>query len=187
MNIFSTLGAIGLLWSIALNLNAESSHHHHDDAPQQQAHLHGYTELMLAIEGSRLEINFESPASAIVGFEHRATSSEQLQLIEDAKKMLESSAELFSFSGGACSISSASADFSAVAMSNKEHQAHAQSHSEIAANYQFDCAQAQSLKAIEVNLIKRFPSIENVRVMWLTDAKQGSVELTSKNNLIRLR
>ena len=186
MNIFSTLGAIGMLWSIALNLNAESSHHDHD-APQQDAHLHGYTELMIAIEGSTLEINFESPASTIVGFEHRATSSEQFQLIEEARGILESSTELFSFSGGDCSLSKANADFAALAMPDKEHQAHDQSHSEITASYEYDCLQAQNLGAISVNLISRFPRIEKIRAMWLTDVKQGAVELTSKFNLIRIR
>lgn len=186
MNIFSTLGAIGMLWSIALNLNAESSHHDHD-APQQDAHLHGYTELMIAIEGSTLEINFESPASTIVGFEHRATSSEQFQLIEEARGILESSTELFSFSGGDCSLSKANADFAALAMPDKEHQAHEQSHSEITASYEYDCLQAQNLGTISVNLISRFPRIEKIRAMWLTDVKQGAVELTSKFNLIRIR
>lgn len=186
MNIFSTLGAIGMLWSIALNLNAESSHHDHD-APQQDAHLHGYTELMIAIEGSTLEINFESPASTIVGFEYRATSSEQFQLIEEARGILESSTELFSFSGGNCSLSKANADFAALAMPDKEHQAHVQSHSEITASYEYDCLQAQNLGAISVNLISHFPRIEKIRAMWLTDDKQGAVELTSKFNLIRIR
>jgi len=186
MNIFSTLGALGMLWSIALNLSAETSHHYHD-APQQNAHLHGYTELMIAIEGSALEINFESPASSIVGFEHRATSSEQFQLIEEARGILESSTELFFLSGGDCSLSKANADFSALAMVDKGHQTDEQSHSEITASYEYVCSQAQSLDAINVNLISRFPGIEKIRTMWLTDDKQGAVELTSKFNLIRIR
>ena len=186
MNIFSTFGIFAVLCSIALNLNAESSHHDHD-APQQDAHLHGYTELMIAIEGSRLEISFESPAANIVGFEHRASSSEQLQLVEGAKEILESPIELFSFSGGDCSINRASADFSALVGQDTEHQHHKPSHSEITASYQFDCSEAQSLDAIKVNLIKRFSRIEQVRVIWITDAKQGSAELTPKNNLIRFR
>ena len=186
MNIFPKIGAVGVVCSIALNLNAESLHDDHH-APQQDAHLHGYTELMIAIEGSALEISFESPASSIVGFEHRATSSEQFQLIEEAREILESSEELFSFSGGDCALSKAKADFSALAGPDKEHQAHEQSHSEITASYEYECSQAQNLDAISVNLISRFPRIEKVRAMWLTDVKQGAVELTSKFNLIRIR
>jgi hypothetical protein len=186
LNIFLKIGAVAVVCSIALNLNAESSHHDHD-APQQDAHLHGYTELMIAIEGNALAINFESPASSIVGFEHRATSSDQFQLIEEARRILESSTELFSFSGGDCSLSKASADFSALAVPDKERQVHGQSHSEITASYEYDCLQAQSLDAISVNLISRFPRIEKIRTIWLTDVKQGAVELASKSNLIRIR
>jgi hypothetical protein len=165
MNIFPKIGAVGVVCSIALNLNAESSHHDHD-APQQDAHLHGYTELMIAIEGSALEINFESPASSIVGFEHRATSSEQFQLIEEARGILESSTE---------------------AMLDTEHQGHEQDHSEITASYEYACSQAQSLDAISVNLISRFPRIEKIRTIWLTETKQGAAELTQKSNLFRIR
>jgi hypothetical protein len=186
MNIFPKIGAVGVVCSIALNLNAESSHHDHD-APQQDAHLHGYTELMIAIEGSALEINFESPASSIVGFEHRATSSEQFQLIEEARGILESSTELFSFSGGVCSLSKANADFSSLAMLDTEHQGHEQDHSEITASYEYACSQAQSLDAISVNLISRFPRIEKIRTIWLTETKQGAAELTQKSNLFRIR
>ena len=186
MNIFPKIAIIVVWYSIALYISAEALHHGHD-APQQDAHLHGHTELMIAIEGSTLEINFESPASSIVGFEHKATSSEQFQLIEGARAILESPIELFSFSGGDCSLSKADTDFSAISVQHKERQMSEQKHSEITARYKYDCAQAQSLDAVTVNLISRFPRIEKIRARWLTDTKQDSVELTSAFNLIRIR
>ena len=186
MNIFSQIGAVGLVCSIALHLNAESLHYDHD-APQQDAHLHGYTELTIAIEGSALEIRFESPASSIVGFEHRATSIEQLRLMEEARGILKSSAELFSFSGGDCVLTKANADLSALATADRESPAYERGHSEITASYEYDCSQAQNLDAISVNLISRFPRIEKVRAVWLTDVKQGTVDLTATFNLIRIR
>jgi len=55
-------------------------HHDHDhEVLQHSAHLHGHAELTLALEGRALEINLASPAANIVGFEHKATSSEQLR------------------------------------------------------------------------------------------------------------
>ena len=58
MNIFPKIAIIVVWYSIALYVGAEALHHGHD-APQQDAHLHGHTELMIAIEGSTLEINFD--------------------------------------------------------------------------------------------------------------------------------
>lgn len=187
------------MFLVALQAGAESAHHDHDhDLPQQDAHLHGYVELTVALEDSSLEIHLESPAINIIGFEHKATSKQQVQTIERARQMLETSAELFSFAGGDCSLKQATADFPALTESNAHHEdehAHGdeghetaeESHSEITAHFEYDCTQDKELKAITVNLIDHFPTIEKIKAMWVTDVKQGAVELTAKSNIIRLR
>ena len=38
----------------------------------EEAHIHGLATLTLALEGNSLEIEFESPAANLVGFEHRS-------------------------------------------------------------------------------------------------------------------
>jgi hypothetical protein len=205
MNIFPHISALGIACLVSFNLNAESSHsshdHGHNHGPthretQQEVHLHGYAALTLAHEGSTLEINFESPAVNIVGFEHKHISDEQLQVINKAKKIFESPTELFTFSGVNCSLTQMNANFSDLLKDQRHkenehhsgsHNAPTESHSEITANYKYDCPQGEKLNTITVNLITRFPGINKIKAMWLTDNRQGAVELTPNSNLIQIR
>ena len=45
-----------------------------DGAASLVAHVHGLSELAIAMEGEKLEIQFTSPAMNLVGFEHQASS-----------------------------------------------------------------------------------------------------------------
>ena len=199
MTIFSNLSLLVIMFSVALQAGAESAHHDHDhDLPQQDAHLHGYVELTVALENSGLEIHLESPAINIIGFEHKATSKAQLQTIERARQTLEAPAKLFSFNGGDCALKRATADFPALTEhhahhddehehNKEEHDTDEESHSEITAHFEYGCAQDKEINTITVNLIDHFPTIEKIKAMWVTDVKQGTVELTAKSNIIRLR
>jgi hypothetical protein len=42
------------------------------------------------------------------------------------------------------------------------------SHSEITAHFEYDCAQDEELNTINVNLIDHFPTIEKIKAMWVT-------------------
>lgn len=191
MSIFSNIGMLVIMFLLALKAGAESSHHHHDhDVPQQDAHLHGYVELTLAIEGDQLEIQLTSPAINIVGFEHKATSKQQLQAIERAKQTLESPAMLFSFSGSDCASTQSTAHFPVLDEHHTDHDDHEsdkESHSEITASYKYNCSEGKKVDAVQVNLIQYFPTIEKIEAMWLSDVKQGASELTSESNLIQIR
>ena len=198
MTIFPNISLLVIIFLVALKAAAESAHHDHGHGvPQQDAHLHGYVELTVALENGSLEIYLESPAINIIGFEHKATSKEQVQTIEQARQTLETSAELFSFDGGDCAFKQATAYLPAVAEDSahhddehahgEEHDTAEESHSEITATYKYSCAQDKELNAISVNLIDHFPTIEKIKAMWVTDVQQGAVELTAQSNLIRLR
>ena len=185
-------GNFKILWLFMVNLSAAAEQHDHQPL-KQDAHLHGYVELTAVMEGGNLEINIESPAANIIGFEHRPTSSEQLQTIALAKQVLESPAELFTFSGSDCSPTLVRANFLDLISDDQndghhhEHQGNKQSHSEVIASYQFACVPQEKLKAIRVNLISLFPGIKKIKAMWLTDTKQGAVALTPEFNLIEIR
>ena len=199
----SHIVTLGLTSLISLNLLAESSGHDHDhDMSGQDAHLHGYAELTLALEGNILEISLESPSANIVGFEYKATSPEQIQVAKNAKAVLESPEGLFTFSGGSCSLQKSNADLSTLIEevdeddSHHEEQHHGHDdhdgeheeiHSEISASYSYVCQQGETLDTVTIKLIEQFPGIEKLKAMWLTDTKQGAVELTATSNHIRIR
>lgn len=189
------LATIGIACLLSSNLIGQASHHDHE-AVHQDIHLHGHVELRVALENTSLELYLESPSVNIVGFEHRATSAQQIQAAEDAKSILESPAEIFSFSDGNCSLSQSNINFSAILQATEHHQsgadgnkdeAHQVDHSEITASYKYNCQRGGELDVIGLKLVEHFPGIEKIKVIWLTDTEQGTVELTPKTSLIRIR
>ena len=171
--------------------SSQHAHDHRNHTHQIQAHnahLHGIAELALAIEGNLLEINLTSPSVNIVGFEHKARSKKQINAVEKAKSILESPAELFSLSGGSCTLKHAKTDMSAlIDQDGDTHGTDNTTHSEITASYHYECEHGQTPRAVSTNLLNSFTGIETLNVIWLTENRQGSAELTSKSNLIRIR
>ena len=64
---------------------------------------------------------------------------------------------------------------------------HDATHSEVTADYKFSCAQGAKLTSITVELLEKFPGIEEMDVMWITSAGQGAAELTAGSKEIRFR
>lgn len=175
----------------------EESHHeesHHEESHSSQgAHVHGIATLDIAKDGSVVELQFESPAANIVGFEYSAVTKEQKAAVVSAKKILESPAKLFKFSDIACKLNDSKVDVSSVEPSHakvehKHEHDHAQeSHNVVSANYQFSCQQDEKLSSLMVYLHQHFAAIEKLHVQWITDTKQGSLQLTPQSTSVNFR
>lgn len=176
----------------------------------QEAHTHGLATLTLALENGILEIEFESPATNLVGFEHQAKSPEQRKAVTQTETTLKDPKLLFSFVGANCQPKKTTVDVSGVMgdeheehehkeheheeHEHEEHKNHGHSeghdessHSEISASYRFSCKDAKKLDSVSVALLKQFPGIEKINAMWVTETKQGAVSLTSNSSTILLR
>ena len=167
----------------------------HDDHDHQGAHVHGIAEVTIALEGAALEIGFDSPAVNIVGFEHKAQTKEQKKAVKQAKGLLESPALLMDFVGGKCQLKEAEVDVSSVMAEEKsghehdhdehhhddkhhhEKNDHAEkaSHGEVHAMYSFQCQ--DQLTSLNLKFFEHFPQIESLTASWVTDSKQGSIQL----------
>lgn len=185
---------------LSIGLNAESLDH--DDHHQQEAHLHGLVEMTLAIEGNTVELNLESPAANIVGFEHLASTPEQHASVTRAKTILDLPKQLLTFIGTRCESTTQQVDFSAVLKpvethhkeeTHSEHKEHTneghedhQTHSEISARYRFHCDKGTKLTAIKVHLFDLFPRIETVHAAWVSDSNQASAVFTAGSTTINL-
>lgn len=178
-----------LFLSVSLNLQAENYHDNHE------AHVHGLASLTLAIENNQIEMELNSPAINLIGFEHRASSSEEEKSVEKIEVLLESTKTLFSFKGSKCEISDVMVDVSSVMSKEHKHQEHdhhhaestAENHSEIVAKYNFSCDNSNDLFAVSVDLFKHFSLLENINAMWVTETRQGSEILSKEKNTIKLR
>merc|ERR1711941_213644 len=169
--------------------------HKEEGHSEQHSHVHGVAELMLAQEGNQLEILLESPAANIVGFEHKATSAEQIATVEQAEKLLNTPLKLFSFNGE-CNIHEVELEehghehhdhdgehhhaehkHEHHSDHEKHEEEHASSHGEISVHYHFDCQSGDDVSAVTLNLKQHFPAIESLSVSWITEQGQGAVTL----------
>src|SRR5690606_10682377 len=64
-------------------------------AAAQHAHEHGVAELRVALEGSTLLVEFESPLANLVGFEHAARSEAEQAAMAGLEKTLRAPQGLF--------------------------------------------------------------------------------------------
>ncbi len=160
------------------------------------SHVHGASELTLMMEGKSLEIEFSSPAMNLVGFEHKAVSKQDILSVNSADEKLRQAATLFSLNGTKCKTTKVTSDIQELlARSNhsspNEHEhehEHEQnsSHSEIVSRYYYQCDTARPLDTLEVGLFKSFPAIQQVKVLWLVNNKQGTATLNKTSRPIKI-
>ncbi|MDC9727843.1 MAG: DUF2796 domain-containing protein [Methyloprofundus sp.] len=160
------------------------------------AHMHGLSELTLAMEGEKLEIQLKSPAMNLLGFEHKARTKNDIAAVENALSMLGNPDSLFLFSERHCSVTDTSVDISGVIDSERDpHEDEAETddhehqdrHSEIIASYHYRCESTATLFSITVNLFEIFPGIQQIRTLWITEKQQGGLTLNSEKRIINLK
>lgn len=218
----------------APHVYAENAHQHgvkdpHNSSSQQTTHLHGHAELMLGLEQGALQITFSSPAANLVGFEHSASTVEEINALKKAQAILQNAKDVFTFKGGNCQLVDVQVNISALLSdieaehhghqerhgaaypdghkssgearnsADRPHESHdaephesdeagpRESHNEIFAEYGYQCENGDELNALAVHLAKLFPGIEKLKVYWLTETQQGTVDTTAQSNLVNIR
>ena len=167
------------------------------------AHVHGVSELNIVIGGNKLEMQLRSPAMNIVGFEHKASTEQQIRKVKQSEVKLNDHNALFSFSSGGCRLTQAKIDLSDLiehkttekdAHTHDHHKSdldHSQEqedehgdHSEIVAHYYYDCEDMDELSSISLGFFDVFPAMQQINGIWITTSGQGAVALTSQNKTI---
>lgn len=172
-------------------LAAEHSHEHdhaHDHAEHGSldAHEHGAAQLNVALDGKVLELQLESPAMNLVGFEHAAKSDADKAKVAAARSQLEQPQPLFGLNAGDCKISKQElesplfADHADTHKHEHDHEkSHDSEHSDIHAHYTLDCQKPEELKQLNLGeLFKRFPATEKIQVQLIGPNGQQGLELT---------
>ena len=172
-----------------LPLVAAQAHEHGHDHDHEHshdslgAHEHGVASLNAALDGNLLELQLESPAMNLVGFEHAAKSDADKAKVAAAKRELEQPITLFALNSGDCKATEVELESplfgDADADHDHDHHAHEGEHSDIHAHYRFECAKANELKQLDLaELFKRFPATEKIQVQLIGPNGQQGVELT---------
>ena len=170
-------------------VTAQAAEHQHDHGHEHEhghdslgAHEHGVASLNVALDGQTLELQLESPAMNLVGFEHAATSAADKAKVAAAKAELEQPLSLFALAAGDCKANQVKLEsplFGGTGHDDHDHHDHEGEHSEIHAHYRFDCARANDLKQLDLaELFKRFPATEKIQVQLIGPSGQQGAELT---------
>lgn len=184
------------------------AHEHDDEHRQQGAHVHGIAALNLALEGQEVHLELDSPAANIVGFEHTPSSEADHAALDKAIGTLKDGDRLFRFNADAgCRLEEAAVT---TALLDEEHKGHAdehdhekhdghdhdehdheaheregETHSDIEAAYHFECDRPGKLAQLTVELFAAFPGTEKLNVQYVTESKQGAVELTPADHVVK--
>lgn len=170
-----------LLPLIAAQAHEHGHDHDHEHAHDSLgAHEHGVSSLNAALDGNLLELQFESPAMNLVGFEHAAKSDADKAKVAAAKRELEQPISLFALTSGDCQATQVELQSPLFGDADHDHDHdHEGEHSDIHAHYRFECAKANELKQLDLaELFKRFPATEKIQVQLIGPNGQQGVELT---------
>ena len=147
---------------------------------EHHAHEHGVASLDVAVEGSRLVLQFRSPAMNLVGFEHRPRSAKDNDAVTRAMERLRQPAAQFVPSADAgCRVSK-----SDVAHPDWEDPT---GHSEFAADYEFECQRQAALQHLDVQLLRLLDADMKIEVQVAAPDGQHRAELTRSNTRVALR
>ena len=175
--------------------HAADEHDHDHEHGSLGAHEHGVGRLNAVLDGQALELELDSPAMNLVGFEHAATSAADKAKVAAARKQLENPLALFNLPKAAgCVISTQ--ELNSPLFGDKpeadhddddDHDAkdgaheHHHDHSEIHAHYQFTCATPTALSNLDLTQVfKTFPATQKIQVQLIGPSGQQGVEATAQ-------
>ena len=171
-------------------------HEHEHEHGSLGAHEHGVARLDAALDGQSLELELQSPAMNLVGFEHAASSDADKAKVAAARKTLEQPLVLFGLPAAAnCKVTEQKlesplfgdkADHENDAAEAKQGEEHHHEHSEIHAHYHFTCASPQALEHLDLaRLFSTFPSTQKIQVQLIGPSGQQGTDLTPKQSSLK--
>ncbi|WP_455885195.1 DUF2796 domain-containing protein [Pseudomonas spelaei] len=174
----------------------EHDHDHDHEHGSLGAHEHGVGRLNAVLDGQALELELDSPAMNLVGFEHAAISAADKAKVAATRKLLENPAALFNLPKAAgCVVSTQ--ELNSPLFGDKpeadhdedddhDHDAkdgaheHHHDHSEIHAHYQFTCATPTALSNLDLSQVfKTFPATQKIQVQLIGPSGQQGVDATA--------
>lgn len=171
---------------LPLSMAHAHDEHDHDHAHGTLgAHEHGVAKLNAVLDGNTLELELDSPAMNLVGFEHAASSDADKAKVAAVRQQLEQPLQLFGLAAAAGCKDDAQALESPLfgtapkADDDGDEHEHGHEHSDIGAHYQLTCANPDKLAQIDLApLFKAFPATQKINVQLIGPKGQKGVEAT---------
>lgn len=157
-------------------LEASEGHSH-----ALQAHEHGVAQLNVVLEAGQLDIELETPAANLLGFEHSPRSAKEQQQLQSLKTALENPFSLLSLpSAAACTLSARTLEGGLLEEAAKTASTSAQeSHSELHLSYRLNCQHPEQLKVLSLApFFQRFPATRQLLVQLIGPQGQQGITAT---------
>ena len=139
--------------------------------------------LNAVLDGNTLELELDSPAMNLVGFEHSATSDADKAKVAAVRQLLEQPLKLFGLAAAAgCKedaqeLQSPLFGDAAKADDDGDEHEHGHQHSDINAHYQLNCSAPEKLTQLDLTpLFKTFPATQKINVQLIGPSGQKGVE-----------
>ena len=163
---------------VLLPLALAHADEHEEEHGNLGKHEHGVASLNVALDGNTLEIQLESPAMNIVGFEHPAASEADRARVAAAKAALEQPLQLFNLPASAdCSLTKSAVD--SPLFSDAKHDEEGHEHSDVDADYSLTCNQPDALRQLDLSkLFEQFPATHKIAVQLIGRTGQQGAEMT---------
>ncbi|MFS7143928.1 DUF2796 domain-containing protein [Pseudomonas aeruginosa] len=193
-----------LLLALVLLPFAAQAHddHDHDHAHGSLGkHEHGVAQLNVVLDGKTLELELDSPAMNLVGFEHAASTDADKAAVAKARAQLEKPLELFALPVTAgCSVASqelrsplfgdkapAHAHKEKAGHEHEHEHEHEHGHADIHAHYQLSCEKPELLKLLTLaEFFKRFPATQKIQVQLIGPDGQKGADLAPASAELKL-
>lgn len=180
-SIFTLLFGAFISFSFGIYSSKASEKHGHEkehehEKRQLDSHEHGVSKLKIAIEGKGLNMELESPANDIVGFEHAPENKNQRDTIQKALSQLKNMKGIFlTPSNAECIIRNVSGEF-------EVEKDHAGFH----IIWKIRCNNPENIKTLTTSFFKLFPKAEEIEVEVISSSGQKAIEWENNEKSIRL-
>lgn len=178
----------------------EESEHDEGERREFGAHEHGAATLTIAWSGNEGQMELDTPAFNLFGFEYEPATEEDIQLVQESIGDLESG-RLFQLNEEAdCrvvdvltetaweEVAAHEAEEEGERESEHEAEGEDEAHSDVVARFNLICESPEDLRTMDfTTFFERFPNFEELEAQWVSDAEQSSAELTADAPVLRFR
>lgn len=168
-----------LLPALALGCGAVQAH---------GAHEHGVAQMDVVQDGTELQIELNTPAANLVGFEHQPRNERERDILKAAISALEQGGGLFAPSASASCVFRDTRILSSLLSDEDEHAHgdHDHAHADVFIAWRFDCSAPAALREVSAQaLFTRFPGMETIRVQAAVPRGQLADTLTVRKPILR--
>ena len=175
-------------------------------------HEHGAARLNVAVDGTVVAIDLESPLANALPFEHAPTSPAQREAVQNMAATLHGADKIFILPAAAqCILKNVTLESEALpadllaprtaqqAAAKTEHHDHAEKadhadhadyaaageHADLDASFVFECAKPDALHGMDVALFSAWPALHELRVQIVTPTGQHAAELSGQTHTLK--